>query len=167
LLAATMGRLYSSAFYAMWDTRTPLKFAVIRVIMTVGLGYYFALYLPGELGIEQRWGVAGLTASAGIAAWLEFALLRHALGRRIGQSGLERAFLLELWVMALAASGAGYVVKLYLHGHGPKLIALGVLPAFATVYFGLALAFGIPELNMLVARILPRLAAGRRSSDSR
>ena len=44
-----MGRLYSSAFYAMWDTRTPLKFAVIRVILTVALGYYFALYLPGEI----------------------------------------------------------------------------------------------------------------------
>ncbi len=166
LLAVTMGRLYSSAFYALWDTRTPLKFAVIRVLLTVALGYYFALYLPGELGIDRRWGVAGLTASAGMAGWVEFSLLRYALGRRIGKSGLERTFLIELWVMALAASGAGYAIKLYLHGHGPKLTALGVLPAFAAIYFGLAFAFGIPELNMLVARILPGLAAGRRSNNS-
>jgi hypothetical protein len=24
--------------------------------------------------------------------------------------------------MALAASGTGYAIKLYLHGHGPKLV---------------------------------------------
>ena len=29
LLAATMGRLYNSAFYALFDTRTPLRFAII------------------------------------------------------------------------------------------------------------------------------------------
>jgi putative peptidoglycan lipid II flippase len=154
-----MGRLYSSAFYALWDTRTPLKFAVIRVILTVALGYYCALYLPRTLGIDRHWGVAGLTASAGLAAWVEFSLLRYALGRRIGKSGLERTFLIELWVMALAASGAGYAIKLYLHGHGPKVTALGVLPAFAAIYFGLAFAFGIPELKMLIARILPHHAA--------
>ena len=34
LLAATMGRLYNSAFYALFDTRTPLRFAIIRVVLT-------------------------------------------------------------------------------------------------------------------------------------
>ncbi|HZY58265.1 MAG TPA: lipid II flippase MurJ, partial [Candidatus Binataceae bacterium] len=163
LLAVTMGRLYSSAFYAMWDTRTPLKFAIIRVLLTVALGYYCALYLPRTLGIDRSWGVAGLTASAGLAGWVEFSLLRHALGRRIGKSGLDRTFLIELWAMALAASGAGYTIKLYLHGHGPKLVALGVVPAFAAIYFGLAFALGIPELNLLIARISPRLVAKRDS----
>ena len=38
LLAATMGRLYSSGFYALQDTRTPLRFALLRVILTTVLG---------------------------------------------------------------------------------------------------------------------------------
>jgi putative peptidoglycan lipid II flippase len=156
LLAVTMGRLYSSAFYALWDTRTPLKFAVIRVILTVALGYYCALYLPLTLGIDRHWGVAGLTASAGLAGWVEFSLLRWALNRRIGKSGLQCTLLILLWAMALAASGAGYMLKLYLYGHGPKLVALAVIPAFAAAYFGLAWLFGIEELNLLAARILPR-----------
>ncbi|HEV3110602.1 MAG TPA: murein biosynthesis integral membrane protein MurJ [Candidatus Binataceae bacterium] len=160
LLAVTMGRLYSSAFYALWDTRTPLKFAVIRVILTVALGYYCALYLPPVLGIDRHWGVAGLTASAGLAGWVEFSLLRWALNRRIGKSGLHRTLLIELWAMALAASGAGYVLKLYLHGHGPKLVALGVIPVFAAAYLGLAWVFRIEELNLLAARILPRRQRG-------
>jgi hypothetical protein len=39
LLAGTHGRLYTSAFYALTDTRTPLKFAALRVGLTTVLGY--------------------------------------------------------------------------------------------------------------------------------
>ena len=35
--------------------------------------------------------MAGLTASAGVAGWVEFALLRSALNRRIGVTGLPAA----------------------------------------------------------------------------
>ena len=42
LLASTSGRLYSSAFYALRNTRTPLNFAMIRVALTLALGYFFA-----------------------------------------------------------------------------------------------------------------------------
>ncbi len=101
LLASTLGRLYASTFYALRDTRTPLRFAVIRVILTTILGYLFALPLPHLLGIQPRWGVAGLTISAGIASWIEFVLLRRALIQRIGPSGLPVNFLAKLWAAAL------------------------------------------------------------------
>ena len=78
---ATMGRLYNSAFYALFDTRTPLRFALIRVVLTLVLGYLCAIPLPHMIGIAQKWGVAGLTVSAGVAGWVEFALLRWALNR--------------------------------------------------------------------------------------
>ena len=39
LLATTLGRLYASAYYALRDTRTPLRFAVLRVLLTAVLGY--------------------------------------------------------------------------------------------------------------------------------
>ena len=38
LLASTLGRLYSSTYYALHDTRTPLAFAVVRVVLTTALG---------------------------------------------------------------------------------------------------------------------------------
>ncbi len=66
------GGLYSSGFYALLDTKTPLRFALVRVTLTTLLGILFALPLPHWLGIDQKWGVAGLTASAGIAGWIEF-----------------------------------------------------------------------------------------------
>ncbi len=98
LLASTSGRLYSSAFYALRDTRTPLNFAIIRVVLTVALGYFFALPLPRLLGIDQRWGVAGLTLSAGLAGWVEFALLRRALQARIGAVVASVSRVARLWV---------------------------------------------------------------------
>ena len=54
LLASTMGRLYASAYYALHDTRTPLRYAVLRVALTIGLGYLFAMPLPRALGLEPR-----------------------------------------------------------------------------------------------------------------
>jgi len=67
LLASTQGRLYSSAFYALKDTRTPLLFAIVRVALTTVLGVCAAFPLPALLGIAPRWGAAGLTASAGVS----------------------------------------------------------------------------------------------------
>src|SRR5213078_4499908 len=79
LLASTLGRLYSSTYYALRDTRTPLRYAVIRVILTTVLGYISAVQVPPLLGIDPLWGTAGLTASAGVSGWLEFLLLRRTL----------------------------------------------------------------------------------------
>ena len=114
LLASTMGRLYSSTYYALRDTRTPLRFAVARVALTTGLGYLFAIPLPGWIGVHPRWGVAGLTASAGLAGWAEFWLLRRTLNRRIGRTGLPAPLMARLWTAAAAAAAAGWGVKLLL-----------------------------------------------------
>ena len=46
LLASTLGRLYSSTYYALRDTRTPLRYAIVRVALTTVLGYLFAIPLP-------------------------------------------------------------------------------------------------------------------------
>ncbi|MBS1241560.1 MAG: virulence factor MviN, partial [Gemmatimonadetes bacterium] len=51
LLAATLARLYASAWYALQDTRRPLRYAMIRVVLTVVLGYLAALNLPDLLGV--------------------------------------------------------------------------------------------------------------------
>src|SRR5208337_3349810 len=97
LLASTMGRLYSAAYYALRDTRTPLRFAVLRVALTASLGAVCALWLPGRIGIDKWWGAAGLTSSAGVSGWVEFVLLRRALNRRIGRTGLPARFVASLW----------------------------------------------------------------------
>ncbi len=157
MLAVTMGRLYNSAFYALWDTKTPLKFAMVRVTLALVLGYLFAFPLTRVLGVAPRWGVAGLTASAGIAGWVEFSLLRWKLNQRIGWTGLDRGFLARLWGMALVASVAGFAIKLYTPWAGPRVEGLMVIPAFGAVYLGIAYLAGMPELTRLISMLRRRL----------
>src|SRR5882757_11510568 len=107
LLASTLGRLYSSTYYALKDTRTPLRYAVLRVILTTLLGYLSAIPFPHFLGNGSRWGVAGLTISAGVSSWVEFTLLRRTLNHRIGATGLPPIYLMKGWAAALVAAGIG------------------------------------------------------------
>ena len=152
LLASTLGRLYSSAFYALRDTRTPLRFAIIRVLLTTILGYVAALPLPRLLGIQPRWGVAGLTISAGIASWVEFTLLQRGIRQRVGQVGVPLAFLAKVWLAALlaAAAGRGLNHTLGLRNHHIAIAVL-VLGLYGIIFFAVALAMKLPEAHSMIA----------------
>ena len=143
LLASTAGRLYSSAFYALRNTRTPLNFALIRVALTLVLGYLFALPLPRLLGIDHRWGVPGLTLSAGMAGWVEFTLLRRALQARIGTVPSSGSRLARLWLAAILSALIGYGVKRILPLKAPLLLGPSVLLVFAVCYLVLVMLMGI------------------------
>ncbi len=155
LLASTSGRLYSSAFYALRNTRTPLKFAVLRVTLTLGLGYFSALPLPRMLHIDPRWGVSGLTLSAGIAGWIEFALLRHSLQQRIGHVPHSMKRNLMLWLVAVISAAAGFYVNRVLPFHRPLLTGPCVLAVYGGIYLLVTQWMGIAPQNLL-ARILRR-----------
>ncbi|MBA2702384.1 MAG: murein biosynthesis integral membrane protein MurJ [Blastocatellia bacterium] len=161
LLASTLGRLYSSTYYALHDTRTPLRYAIIRVTLTTLLGYLFALPLPIALGINPKWGVAGLTASAGIAGWIEFALLRRTLNRRIGKTGLAAGYVIKLWLAAFVAAGIGWGLKLLVGNLHPIPLAGIVLGGYGISYFAITLALGISASQAVVGRLL-RLARLRK-----
>jgi Uncharacterized membrane protein, putative virulence factor len=156
LLASTLGRLYSSTYYALHDTRTPLRFAIIRVVLTMGLGYLAAIPLPPLLGVNPRWGVAGLTVSAGLAAWVELTFLRSRLNRRIGRTGLSVTFVARLWVAAALAAGMAWGVKLLMGVEHPILLALAALAPYGLVYFGATSALGVPEARTVIRSITRR-----------
>jgi putative peptidoglycan lipid II flippase len=157
LLASTLGRLYSSTYYALHDTRTPLRYAILRVTLTTVLGYLFALPLPVFLGINPKWGVAGLTASAGIAGWIEFALLRRTLNRRIGKTGLSASYVGKLWLAASVAAGIGWGLKLLVGDLHPIPLAALVLGGYGVSYFAITSALGISASQAVIGRLL-RLA---------
>jgi putative peptidoglycan lipid II flippase len=153
LLASTLGRLYASTYYALHDTRTPLRFAVMRVLLTIVLGYLSAIPLPGLLGIDRRWGVAGLAASAGIAGWVEFVLLRRTLNARIGNTGLALSYTIRLWSSALAAASAAWVVKLAVPREHPIVVALFSLGMYGAAYFAITAELGVPEARRVLGRL--------------
>lgn len=178
LLAQTLGRLYSSAYYALHDTRTPLKYATIRVILTASLGYLFAIPLrplivafikmlhmpiPNVPGRELALGAIGLTASAGIAGWIEFLLLRRGMQRRIGAIEPVAGFELKLWIAAIAAGIASVVLDRFvvraLVRHAPFhtiVEALIICLVFGAVYFGVAFVLGVHEVRATLGRFVRR-----------
>jgi putative peptidoglycan lipid II flippase len=144
LVASTQARLYSVAHYALGDTKTPLRFAVVRLVGVATLGWVCALVLPGWLGIPGIWGAAGLTASAGVSGWVEFALLRRSINRRIGWTGVPVTRGARLWGAALIGAAAAWGVRVALPPVGPLLRGAIVLPIFGVVYLGLTAAGGVP-----------------------
>jgi putative peptidoglycan lipid II flippase len=157
LLASTLGRLYSSTYYALLDPRTPLRYAMVRLALTTVLGLACALYLPPLLGIAPQWGTVGLTASAGIAGWIELFLLRRTMNVRIGATGLPRSLLLVLWGSAAVSAAVAFGVKIALGWQQPILLGVVVLGVYGCLYFALTYVAKVEECRTVVQKIVRRL----------
>lgn len=153
LLATTLGRLYASSLYALRDTKTPFRFAIVRVSLTIVLGYLFALPLRAALGLEPKWGAAGLTISAGIAGWVEFALLRRAVHRRIGSTSIPPRRLATLWGSAAIAAAAALGVRLLVSTHRPLLVGVVVIAVYGVAYFACTSLAGVEDAVGIARRL--------------
>jgi putative peptidoglycan lipid II flippase len=156
LLASTFGRLCSSTFYALRDTRTPLKFAIVRVVLTIILGYLFAFPLPKLLHVDPKLGLAGLTASAGIAGWIEFLLLRNTLRKRVDPFSLPAGLAIRLWGSALIAIAIIFSLKHFFAGHH-YIAGMVLLPWYGALYLCGTLAFRVPEAWSIFEKVLSKV----------
>ncbi len=125
---------------------------MIRVVLTTILGYLGAIVLPPMLGLDTAWGTAGLTASAGVAGWIEFLMLRRTLNRRLGPTGLPRTLVAQLWGASLAGGAVGWFFKLWLSLEDPILSALAVLGPYGITYLAMTLVLRVPEAEKAIGR---------------
>jgi putative peptidoglycan lipid II flippase len=163
LLATTSARLYSSTFWALGDTRTPFRFAMVRVLLGAVLGYLAAFQMPGWVDLDRRWGVAGLTVAASLAGWIEYLLLRRAMNRRIGSTGHSIRLVTLLWCAAGGAAAAALGGKRILGTGRPLLAGLGVLALYAGGYLMFTLLLRVPEATALVDRVRSRASSRGRA----
>lgn len=177
LLAGTLSRLYSSAFYAMHDTKTPLRFAVVRVALAAAAGWLLAfplrplvvraltdglgLPLPDLSGVDAApvdatvaLGAVGLSFASGLASWLELGLLRRTMARRVGAVPFDAGHQAKLWGSALVAGAVGFAVSRYLAANfHPILRAAASAGTFGLVYLGLAMVLGVKEVGAITRRL--------------
>ncbi|MBL8911240.1 MAG: murein biosynthesis integral membrane protein MurJ [Archangium sp.] len=177
LSAQTSGRLYSSAFYALKDTRTPLKFAAIRVSLGIAFGYYAVHILPGQLGLPAHLGAVFITITTGLTAWLERTLLARALQREIGVLSSTWSASAKVWGAAFVAGAITLGVKVWLGTkYGtveavtsewggsmfapvalPRIpVSLGLLGVFCALYGIACLVLKVPQANAVLRRVLRR-----------
>src|SRR5258708_24010536 len=105
-------------------------------------------------------GTFGLTASAGIAGWLDYILLRTCLQRRIGKVTLPLMLQLSLWASAIIAAAVAIAFDLFvarriaqylpLHHIAEAILVAGV---FGVVYFAGAIISGVPEAKAPLSRL--------------
>ncbi|MBC7371809.1 MAG: murein biosynthesis integral membrane protein MurJ [Bdellovibrionaceae bacterium] len=158
LLASTLGRLYSSAFYSVQEPKTPLKYAFVRIFFTTVLGILFAFYIPGWIGIDAKWGTVGLTASAGIAGWIEFYLLRRRLNQKIGKTGLPLSFQAKLWAAAIVSAVIAYGFRMVLPAQAHVILSAAlVLSLYGILYFSFTYFLKIEQAMDLVSKIKRQL----------
>jgi len=174
LLVATFGRLYSSAFYALHDTKTPFRIAMARVAGGAALALTFAFPLrpmfaeivrglgmpiPGAHGGAAALGVVGITAASAFASWIEFILLRRGINRRIGRGAPLAGHLARLFIAALAAGAIAVIVdqtfarelanRMPLSRIVELLIVGGI---FGVTYFTVAFLLGVEEVRATLKR---------------
>ncbi len=144
-------RVLVSAFYALQDTKTPVKVAVVALLINLGC----SLLLMGPLRH------AGLALALSLAASFQFLLLVRLLRARVpvallgsawrstGKSALAAALMgLCLWGLAAAWDpGSG---TLLLGFRVAVLVLAGVL-----IYFPAAWLLGSPEARNLASKLKP------------
>jgi putative peptidoglycan lipid II flippase len=153
LLASTLGRLYASAFYALRDTRTPLRYALVHVTVATVLGYALAIPLPSRVGVAARWGAVGLTFAAGIGGWVEMLLLRRTLSGRVGPTGLQAGYVLTLSAAAVGGACVGWAVRLVVPEWHPLPAALVILGSYGVTFLTATTLLRVPEASGALARI--------------
>lgn len=171
LLATTASRLLSSTFFALRDTRTPARYAIVRVALSAALAVFLMIQfeaisverlgiaIPGgvlsHLRIDGKsLGAVGIALGTGIAAWVEWALLKRSLRGRIGSVGAGAGPLARMFAAALAGAAAGWALRIGLPDTLMPLIAgTIVLAAYGLVYFAVAAALGLDQASAVFRRV--------------
>lgn len=178
LLVSTIGRLYSSAFYALHETKTPFRIALVRVAVGAALALLFGfplrhffgeaiaaagLPIPDVEGGAVVLGAIGITFASAIGTWIEYFLLRRGIRRRIGPGPSLTGYFVRLWIAAICAGAAALAADIFIlrdlsqrlpfHTINEAIFVAGV---FGVVYFAVAFALGVSEVRATLQRFTKR-----------
>ncbi len=141
LPANAASRVVSASSFALGDTSSPARFAIVRVAISTAI----AIAAMGSIG------VAGIVLGAAIAAWVELVLLLLRVGDRAGGVGLELVPIARIVVLAGCTAGAGFAMRYAAHSFDLQGIASAALVLCAS---GLAFIACLPALGLLSLRSL-------------
>jgi putative peptidoglycan lipid II flippase len=160
LVAFSGVNMFARAFYALGDTRTPMRISVFCVVLNLLL----SLWLVGPFR-QAGLGLANTVTSA-----LNLWLLSRALGRKLKTLDLAelRAKLICLIPAALVAGAAAWAAYDFWRrewGHATLVLRLGevFVPALAAlvVYLGLAAWLKVGEARQLLGLVTRKLRRRR------
>ncbi len=161
LVAHSWVQVVARAFYALHDSRTPVLWAVVAVVVDVGL----MLWLVGPMGI------AGLALALSVSSAVEVLGLVWILDRRLGTIGLGgilRSAALAT-IAALVAAGVMFAGLQAVVTAAPSLLSgslvrigllVGLAGAGILAYLGASRVLRVDELPRTLELLRRRLSSG-------
>ncbi len=125
LPANAASRIFSTACFALGDTKRPARFAAVRVVVSTAL----------SLVAMQRFGVPGVVLGAVLAGWVEFALLANQVRNTLGGTGLAEVPFGKVALLGIAPAAVGFGVS---RGLGALLLNPFLAAAIVLTLAGLA-----------------------------
>ena len=187
LLPRASSRLLQSVMYGIGNTRTPARIAMVRmaisVIVSFILMWQFDRVQVSDAGVEiigqlpafgplpaptrnvtnaphvVTLGAAGLSSAAAVACWVEYLLLRRAVGQRIGRSTIGGGQLPRISLAGLVAGASAFATRYAVAGLSPIPAGALAVIAMAGVYAAVAVALGVPDIRDAVTALISRLRA--------
>lgn len=178
LLATTASRLLSSTYFALRDTRTPARYAAVRVGLSAVLAVFLMMQfeairverlgisLPGGVFSDLRigdkpLGAVGLALGTGIAAWVEWWLLKRRLRDRIGPVGAGAGPVARMFAAAGVGAALGWGMRMLLPDTwSPLLAGLLVIGGYGVAYLAVSAALGLEQSGAMLRRA-KRMLPGR------
>ena len=144
LLGPAAAKLFASGFYAMRDTRTPVRISIVSLVTSAACAV--ALIRPlGAVGIALGSSVGGM-----LNLVLQVTLLDRRVGRILGREDWQH--LGSAVAAALVAAAAGVGVSFAAAEWGVVARGAGAVTTFAVTYCAVALGLGHPEARRLWTR---------------
>lgn len=161
LLATVSSRLLQNGFWALGDTRTPARMALVRAIiaLVVAIPAMFALdqlpvsQITGAGSSMLYFGAVGLAAGSAVAAWVEWLFLGRALKRRLGKAFIPWRAVGEMILIVMVALVPSFVLWSITKSWSPIWSGITVIALFAATYLIIANLRGRPELKAWLGRL--------------
>ena len=161
LLATVSSRLLQNGFWALGDTRTPARMAMIRaaIALTVAIPVMFALdrlsvsLITGPGTSELYFGAVGLAFGSAVASWIEWWLLGRVLKRRLENTFTPWRAAGTMATFVIAALVPSGILWYFAQSWPPVWLGIMVTAVFAATYLLLARLYRRPELSAWIGRL--------------
>jgi putative peptidoglycan lipid II flippase len=156
LLPANGGRVLVTSLYAVGDTRTPARISIIRIVVSavVGAGLMFVL-LRTYGGVIA---VLGVCLGSAVGSWIEFGLLRRAVGKQLQGSITKDLSLTRIILLCVPIALALRAAIYFLPEHRQQLGTFVAPFVFGAAVLLIGIMIKLPELQRLLHVIRRRKA---------
>ena len=169
LVATTLSRLLHNGFWALRDTKTPAKIAVVRVLVSAAVAVP-AMFVLDRFSVSETLGVVppgpendplylgavGLALGATAGAWVELWRLATALHRHLASFAVPWRRMLAMMSLSVGVLPPAAGLWWRLAAWPAPLVAVLVIGTYGGLYLALARLLRFTEVDTWAGRFLRR-----------